>query len=145
MHLAAAKALFQEHTRNLSPALARRRGWVIHLIEFPIIDCAFTAPERTPLRLRLRCDNWNDFPPAVSLHAADGSSLTALQANPTGVFHQGRHPTTQRPFVCMRGVLEYHTHTSHVSDLWERVKHSSRYTLGGIITQIWDAWLKGSD
>ena len=72
MHLAAAKALFQEHTRNLSPALARRRGWVIHLIEFPIIDCAFTALERTPLRLRLRCDNWNDCPPAVSLHAADG-------------------------------------------------------------------------
>ena len=144
MHPAATKALFEEHACNLSPALAQRRGWVIYSIEFPMIDCAFTAPERTTLRLRLLCDNWNDLPPAVSLHAADGTFLSTLAANPTGVFNPNPHPTTQRPFICMRGAREYHTHPSHVSDPWESLKNSSSYTLGGILTKLWNAWQKGS-
>ena len=144
MHPAAAKALFEEHTCNLSPTLARRRGWVIHSIEFPMIDCAFTAPERTTFRLRLLCKSWNDLPPAVSLHAADGTLLATLPANPTGVFNPHLHPATQRPFICMRGVLEYHTHPSHISDPWESLKNSSSYTLGGILTKLWNAWQKGS-
>ena len=144
MHPAAAQALFEEHAYNFSPKLARRRGWRINSIEFPVVDCTFTAPERTALRLRLLCDNWNDLPPAVSLHAADGTFLETLPVDPTGVFNPGLHPETQRPFICMRGVREYHTHPSHVSDLWESLKNSSNYTLGGIITQLWNAWQKGS-
>ena len=53
MHPAAAKLLFEEHVRELSPALAERRGWVFHSIDFPNIDCTFTTPGRTSLRLRL--------------------------------------------------------------------------------------------
>lgn len=144
MHPVAAKALFEEHVSNLSPALARRRGWVVHSIEFPMIDCSFTAPRRATLRLRLLCDNWNDLPPAISLHAADGAFLTTLPTNPSGVFNQGPHPTAQRPFICMRGAREYHTHPSHVGDPWESLKNSSSYTLGGILTQLWNAWQKGT-
>ncbi len=44
----------------------------------------------------------------------------------------------------MRGAREYHTHPSHVGDVWESVKASSSFTLGGILTQLWHAWLKGS-
>ena len=145
MHPAAAKALFAEHTYTLSPALARRRGWVIHSLEFPSVDCTFTAPERTALRLRLLCNDWNDLPPAISLHDANGTPLVTLPPNPTGVFNPNLHPATQRPFICMRGALEYHTHPSHVSDPWESLKNNSSYTLGGILTQLWNAWQKGSD
>lgn len=145
MHPAAAKALFAEHTYTLSPALARRRGWVIHSLEFPAVDCTFTALERTALRLRLLCNDWNDLPPAISLHDANGTLLVTLPANPTGVFNPHPHPATQRPFICMRGALEYHTHPSHVSDPWESLKNNSSYTLGGILTQLWNAWQKGSD
>ena len=144
MHPTAAKALFAEQACSLSPALAHRRGWVIHSIEFPTIDCAFIAPERATLRLRLLCDNWNDLPPAVSLHATDGAFLSTLSAEPTGVFNPGPHPTTQRPFICMRGAREYHTHPSHVDDPWESLKNYANYTLGGILTQLWNAWQKGS-
>lgn len=143
MHPAAAKALFDQEVANLSAALAQRRGWVFHTIEFPIIDCSFTAPGRTTLRLRLQSDNWNDLPPAISLHAADGTPLTTLLPNSTGVFNQGPHPATGRPFVCMRGAREYHTHPSHVGDPWESLKSSSTYSLGGILTQLWSAWQKG--
>ena len=144
MHPLASKALFEEHTRNLSRELAKRRGWEIHSIEFPLIDCAFTTPGRTTLRLRLLCDDWNDLPPSISLHAADGTFLSKLPPNPTNVFNSGSHPVTGRPFVCMRGALEYHTHSSHVEDLWENLKNNSNYTLDGIITQLWSAWQKGS-
>lgn len=143
MHPTAAKALFDDDVSHLSAALAQRRGWVFHTIEFPLIDCSFTAPGRTALRLRLQCDNWNDLPPAIGLHAADGTPLTKLIPNPTGVFNQGPHPTTGRPFICMRGAREYHTHPSHVADPWESLKSSSRYSLGGILTQLWNAWQKG--
>ena len=144
MHPVAAKVLFEEQTYGLSSELARRRGWVIHLIEFPTIDCAFTAPERTVLRLRFQCDNWNDLPPAISLHAADGAFLVTLPVNPTSVFNSTQHPMTQRPFICMRGAREYHTHQSHVGDQWESLKNNSSYTLGGILTQLWNAWKKGT-
>jgi len=144
MHPAAAKALFEKDVSHLSPALAQRRGWVFHSTEFPIIDCSFAATGRTTLRVRLLCDNWNDLPPAISLHAAEGTFLATSPASPTGVFNPGPHPATHRPFICMRGAREYHTHPSHVNDAWESLKDSASYTLGGILTQLWNAWQKGS-
>ena len=145
MHPAAAKALFDEEVASFKAALAARRGWVFHVLDFPLIDCSFTATGHTTLRLRLQCDDWNDLPPAISLHNADGSFLTANFSNPTGVFNMGPHPSTQRPFICMSGVREYHTHPSHVSVLWENLKGKSSYTLGGILTQLWHAWQKGNN
>jgi hypothetical protein len=143
VHPAASKALVEQEVSTLSDALAKRRGWIFHSIAFPMIDCSFTAPGRTALRLRLHCDNWNDLPPAVSLHSPDGTPLQTLIPNHTGVFNQGPHPATGRPFICMRGAREYHNHPSHLADRWESVKDSSSYTLGGILTQLWHAWLKG--
>jgi hypothetical protein len=143
MHPAATQALFEEEVAHLTPELAARRGWQFHSLEFPLIDCSFTAPARTPLRLRLHCDNWNEIAPSVSLHAVDGSPLTRLPPNPTGVFNQGPHPTTGRPFVCMRGAREYHNHSSHLNDHWDALRDNSSYTLGGILTQLWNAWQKG--
>ncbi len=144
MHPAAAKDLFERDVASLSPTLAQRRQWIIHALEFPTIDCSFTAAARTPLRLRFMCNDWNDLPPSITLHAADGSFLMAALSNPTGVFHPGPHPITNRFFICMRGSREYHTHPSHVSDPWENLKGTSSYDLGGILTQVWRAWQKGT-
>jgi hypothetical protein len=143
MHPTAARALFEAAVKTLSPELAQRRGWCFHSLDFPVVDCSFTAADRTTLRLRLTCNDWNDLPPSISLHGADGSVLRAIGPNPTGVFHPGPHPTTNLPFVCMRGSREYHTHPSHTSDSWDNLRQSSSYALGGILTQVWHAWLKG--
>ena len=145
MHPAASKALFERDVATLSPELARRRHWVLHSLTYPRIDCSFAAEHRTTLRVRFRCDDWNDLPPSVTLHAANGSLLAAPLRNASNVFHPGRHPATNEFFVCMRGTREYHTHSSHVTDLWESIKSSSNYSLGGILTQIWHAWEKGND
>ena len=145
MHLAASRALFERDVATLSSELARRRQWVLHSLTYPLIDCSFTAERRTTLRVRFRCDDWNDLPPSVTLHTADGSLLTAPLTNTSNVFHPQRHPATNEFFVCMRGTREYHTHPSHVTDLWENLKSSCSYSLGGILTQIWHAWEKGKD
>jgi hypothetical protein len=142
MHPAAAKALFDEEVANFTAALAARRGWVLHALDFPLIDCSFTAGGRTTLRLRLQCDDWDDLPPAISLHNADGIFLTTVPKSP--VFNIGPHPLTGRPFICMRGAREYHTHPSHVSDPWVNLRGHDSYKLGGILTQLWNAWQKGS-
>src|SRR5262245_53654496 len=144
MHPVAVKALFNEQVATLSPALAQRRQWIFHSLAFPAIDCSFTAGGGTTLRVRFHCDEWNDLPPSITLHAADGAFLTTAPANPTGVFHAGPHPLTNRPFICMRGSREYHTHPSHLGDLWENAKNGSSFTLGGILTQVWNAWQKGT-
>ena len=52
MHPAAAKELFERDVTGLSPGLAERRQWIIHALEFPTIDCSFTAGGRTSLRVR---------------------------------------------------------------------------------------------
>jgi len=145
MHPAAAKVLFDEDVKNLSPELCKRRGWNLHSLTFPIVDCSFSEKARTTLRVRLQCDDWNDKPPSVILLSADGVPLRSLPANPTGVFNGGLHHLTGLPFVCMRGAREYHTHPSHVNDLWEPLKGETRYSIGGILTQLWNAWQKGSD
>jgi hypothetical protein len=143
VHPTAAKALFDEEVATLTPQLAQRRQWVFHGLDFPVIDCSFQSTGRTTLRIRMTCEDWNDLPPAINLHAADGSLLTAPLSNPSNVFHPGPHPATQKLFICMRGSREYHTHPSHVSDPWDALKGKSSYTLGGILTQIWNAWQKG--
>ncbi len=144
MHPAASKALFEEEAKHLTPALFERRRWVLHALAYPLINMSFTAPGRTPLRLTFRFDDWNDLPPSIRLENSDGVPLQTILPNPTGIFHAGPHDTTRLPFVCMRGAREYHTHPSHIGDLWEPLRGKSRYTLGGIITQVWNGWLKGS-
>src|SRR5689334_22906599 len=126
MHPAASKALFDAEAKHLSPALCERRGWVMHTLEYPLINVSYTAPNRTPLRLSFTCDNWNDLPPSIRLESPDGTPLTQIAPNPTGVFHAGPHNVTNLPFVCMRGSREYHTHPSHVADSWEPLRGESR-------------------
>ena len=144
MHPAAAKALFEEEVVTLTSALAQRRQWVFHSLDFPLIDCSFESSGRTTLRVQMHCEEWNDLPPSISLHAADGTFLTTPLVSPSNIFHAGPHHMTNRMFICMRGAREYHTHPSHLADLWEGVKGSSSFTLGGILTQVWNGWQKGT-
>jgi hypothetical protein len=144
MHPSAAKALFDSEVAAISPRLLDQRGWILHQAEYPLVDCSFTAPGRTTLRLRFDCTNWNDDPPSITLQSANGANLTTLLPNPTNVFNSSAHPTTGQPFVCMRGAREYHTHSSHLNDLWENVKHLPGYSIFNILGQLWNAWQRGA-
>jgi len=138
-------ALFTKHTVNLTNRLAATRGWILHKVEYPVIDCEFTQQGRVPLRVRFHCDNWNELPPSIVLLSSEGRELAGPEAprNHTNVFNASPHPITQKPFICMRGSREYHTHSSHTSDHWENIKTLPSYQLGEILTQVWNAWKKG--
>ena len=142
MHRLAAKALFDSELATVSGPMAKTRRWTIHRIEFPILDCEFTHDEKPHLRVRFHCDGWNTLPPSIELLTSDGEPLTVVPGRKTSVFNHSAHPITGKPFICMRGSREYHTHGSHVADLWEPLRGQSKYSLGGVLTQVWNAWRK---
>jgi Predicted metal binding domain len=148
VHELASRELFGAQAVGFTPEFAAGRGWVLHAVEYPVVDVCFTSPGRTALRVRFRCDEWNGKPPSIEVLREDGTphaSPWPPNANPSGVFHQGPHPTTGRPFICMRGSREYHSHSSHAGDLWDNHRSHPDNTLGGLLHQVWRAWLKGSD
>jgi hypothetical protein len=142
MHEAASRALFDEEVAKLGPELLNARGWIVLKREYPTLEIEFSADDGARLRMRLACNDWNERPPSVVFIDAQGQALSSIQRDSAGVFNNSAHPSTGKPFICMKGVREYHTHPSHTGDAWETVRNSDRYTLGGILTQIWRVWRK---
>lgn len=143
MNELASRALFSAETDQIL-RFATMRGWTVFTLEYPTIDIGFRGEGHPVLRLRLTTDNWNDQPPAIALLDLAGNILgpNTTPRHPGGVFNQSAHRYTGHPFVCMAGSREYHTHESHVMDSWENYKNSGRHNLAGLLTQLWNAWLK---
>jgi hypothetical protein len=140
VHEAVSRQLFEDAVNGFSPELCMARGWILRLAEYPLLEIDFTADARQAVRIRLKCDGWNSTPPSVEWFDTAGNVLPSLPQGPGGQLNNGAHPQTGRPFVCMAGVREYHTHPSHTGDLWDGYKNRPGYDLGGIVTQIWRAW-----
>jgi hypothetical protein len=104
------------------------------------VDLSFIAAGRATTRFRVHCDEWSSLPPSIIWLDEHGNLTKTIASAPGGQFQQA-HSGTGRPFVCMAGVREYHTHSSHSGDLWDNYRNRSGYDLGGIITQVWRAWL----
>lgn len=142
MHPKLSKALFLKHAGRFDPERMKARGWKFNQIEFPIIDCTFSAEGREPIRIRMIADDWDDLPPEIHLLNPEGERLTKLPQGWGGVYNPGPHPKTGFPFICMRGAREYHTHNSHLDDVWENHKTKSGNSLDGLLYQLWQAWKK---
>jgi hypothetical protein len=140
MHEALSRALAEEDLGRLPPELVQSRGWTIFSRAYPLLAVGFLSADGTRLRVHLVHDDWNDRPPSAQFLDWEGRPLSAIERDPTGVFNNSAHPTTGRPFACMKGIREYHTHPSHLSDSWAAIKNDPRYSLTGILTQLWHAW-----
>lgn len=138
MHELASRELFNKQTKSLV-RIAAMRDWSVFTIEFPIIDVGFSAPNND-IRIRMTCNDWNALPPSIEFFNFSGEYLLTIRKDPKGVFNKSNHPRTGRPFICMVGSLEYHTHPSHTADLWSGHKGKPGNDLGGILTQVWNAW-----
>ena len=78
-----------------------------------------------PGAFRLDCSGFDANPPSVMMvDPQSGEELTIERWTP-GVPHS-IHPLSGRPFVCLQGVAEYHTHPSHVADSWDRYRKRYR-------------------
>lgn len=137
---ALARANFERDVGRINPRSARLLGWSILEAAFPILDIAFAHATEAGLRLRLTCTDWDELPPKIDLLSLDGSYLTAPPPHGGNVINPGPHDSTGRPFVCMRGAREYHTHPSHLTDLWDNYRGQLGMDLGGIVQQLHRAW-----
>lgn len=125
--------------------LLTERGWLVLRTAYPEFVLAVRHRATGRVRVfRFVFDGWNSQPPSLSF--LDGETFEELPGSlwPTdgqGHWHAtGWQPAggqaTQRPFMCMVGIREYHTHTSHVTDDWEKYKNESGFDLGGIVSRV---------
>jgi hypothetical protein len=70
--------------------------------------------------LMLEAATYDGDPVGVYFTDSDGGLLRGSEW-PSGLYG-GEHPVLHRPFACVRGTLDYHTHPSHVNDPWERYR-----------------------
>lgn len=135
MHASLARVLFEQDVEALRAMLENRR-WTLNSAVFPIIDVTFEGSR--PLRMRLDCESWDSDPPSGELLNADGTPLSG--PIPGGQFHAGPHPGTGRPFVCMRGFREFHTHPSHLNEVWDAYRGQDGMNLPGLLDQVSRSW-----
>ncbi len=144
MNSALSKGLFDDQTKHFSERLLELREWTVNKMSYPILDVTFSRPGRKQFRVRMICENYDEVPSSFELLGEDGTYLTKVPKG-SGVINGGKHNKTQRPFICSPGSFEYHSHPSHLTDLWENYKGKLEYHLGGMLTQIHNAWLKAKD
>lgn len=138
MHELLAQANFARDTKVLTDAYCTRKGWRMIACAFPLLDVVI--PGTRPLRLQFVCDGWDEQPPAITLLTPDGAPWGPLL--PGGVFNPGPHPLVGRPFICMAGAREFHTHDGHRGDHWASYRGKPGMDLVGILTQLDAAWEK---
>lgn len=71
------------------------------------------------------CAAFDAHPPGVVMADPLTRGALPLERWTPGVPHS-IHPTLGRPFICIQGVIEYHTHPSHVDDSWDRYRRTFR-------------------
>lgn len=89
------------------------------VVDGDTVDVTFTAHECT-WRLRLTGTEYDRLPVAVSFIDDTGKDLPGA-AWPPGVYMGTDHPVLNKPWVCLRGTLEYHLYTGHTAggDSWD--------------------------
>jgi hypothetical protein len=74
---------------------------------------------------RLECAEFDAQPPSVAMLDPDTGEELPIGRWTPGVPHSV-HPVTGKPFVCIQGIAEYHSHPSHLDDSWDRYRNRFR-------------------
>jgi hypothetical protein len=138
VHEALARANFERDVEALTDRMADLQRLILHQRAFPLLDA--TIAHNKNIRIRLEANDWNDLPPAIAILDPDGSPWTSQL--PGGVFNGGPHSVSGKPFICMRGSREYHTHSGHVNDTWDNYRGQEGMNLVGILMQLSSEWRK---
>jgi hypothetical protein len=135
---AVARRKFDRDVRPLidDPALFERLGIRAVVTTYPVLRVGLAWPSRhTEIGLELRAPDWDYRPPSGDWVLLDGRPLPVGEA-PSGNGFQGAHPSTGRPWLCFRGVLEYHEWENHASDPWWPLRGNNAYRLLGSVQNI---------
>lgn len=133
-HEVLVRRLVADELAVLTERFLEMEGWMLNAVEFPHLDVTIDASK--PLRIRLNYEDWPDRPPSAELQEVNGEVLSCA---PFTIFNMSAHPATGRPFICMRGFYEYHTHPSHVTEPWDQYRVDGN-NLVGLLMQVARSW-----
>ena len=114
------------------------RGWEVGTAAYPMLAVVFTHPRSgRKVEFRFRFDNWDELPPSLDLHDPENGQPLSWEEWPKGGWSVlNPHPCTGKPFLCLPGIREYHTHRSHLGDAWERYRPLITYGLLSIVDRV---------
>jgi hypothetical protein len=75
-------------------------------------------------KMHLGLDNYNLEPPRLTVrHPDTGLATWNLAFWPPRMAEQAAHPITRRPFCCVLGLQDYHTHPRHQDHPWDAFRN----------------------
>ena len=114
------------------------KGWRLVSTIYPTLAVVLRhVRSHREIEFRFVCDDWDELPPSLTLHDPEDGRELPWAEWPKGVWsvHES-HPSTGKPFLCLPGIREYHTHPSHLSNKWEGYRQQSAYRLRDIIDRV---------
>lgn len=132
---------FQSEVQSLQTEAAdyaAAKGWRILAATYPVLSVALRhRGSNREIEFRYACDGWDEQPPSLSLHDPDDGRDLIWDEWPQGGWSVGDpHPSTGKPFLCLPGIREYHTHGSHLSDRWDGYRLRGTYRLRDIVDRV---------
>jgi hypothetical protein len=126
--------------RGRAAGFAAAAGWEVVDDAYPILAVVLTHPtSRRRVGFRFLCDNWDELPPSLSLFDPDTGAELPWAKWPQGGWAAGNpHPRTHKPFLCLPGIREFHTHTSHLREKWDNLQGRDTYSLLYILHRVQD-------
>ena len=114
------------------------KGWKIVESTYPVLAVILRHSRSTrEIEFRFTCDEWDELPPSLSLcHPNGGGELTWEEWPKDGWDVHQIHTTTGKPFLCLPGLREYHTHQSHLGNKWENYRLLRTYRLRDIVDRV---------
>jgi hypothetical protein len=135
-----------------SAPLYRRRGWLLLDRQGAQIDVGFLAQlslggQSVPVMaacVRLDYTNYDVWPPSVEFIdprtgdyvAPVVQAIMQTDEGPRNILVSG-HPETDRPFLCVPGTRQYHSHPQHSGDLWLLHRGAREGSLVTVCDRIW--------
>ncbi|KJS13229.1 MAG: hypothetical protein VR67_05505 [Peptococcaceae bacterium BRH_c8a] len=124
----------------------RSRGWIIESIEYPVVRVTFLVttirPVIAPFTVEVDFTNYNFLPLSlrfldpISFLPTSIDSIRLTENGPQKVIVHG-HPETKEDFLCLPGVLQYHSHPQHSGDSWDLHRYSGKGKLYSLLDYTW--------
>lgn len=117
--------LLDEEVRLTAEDLAHVPGVRIWREDTDVLVAFAAGTDGSTGLFRLGCARFDADPPSVAMLDPETREEFPHERWAPGV-SSGANPATQRPFVCLQGVAEYHSHPSHTSDAWDKYRYRFR-------------------
>ena len=132
---------FEADIRSLSTDAAvfvAAKCWRIIATDYPILAVALRHSRSSrEIEFRFSCDDWDHHPPSLTLHDSEGGLELTWEEWPRGEWAAlDGHPGTRKPFLCLPGIREFHTHPNHSEDKWDGYRLRGTYRLANIIDRV---------